>query len=251
VAGNPLGMSPEQLSVAQQSVAQVIADGLPPRAAEILLMTEDTESGVRNLNYGDRDSAGVLQQRPSQGWGTFAQVTNVPHAVQTFLSRLVQVPGWSTKSPWLVAQAVQRSAYSDGSNYQRNWSDMATLADQLYAQGGGKQPVSGAGAAPAPGGGGAITAEPAGIGSVLLSPAPWLNVLVPGAGLLVDGLSGKAAGSLQGEISKFVASAALKLLLVGSGAALVVAGIYHTTQGPREAAANTIEQAAPLAAAAA
>ena len=44
--------------------------GLPPRAASIAIATAYQETGIRNLDYGDRDSVGLFQQRPSQGWGT-------------------------------------------------------------------------------------------------------------------------------------------------------------------------------------
>ena len=62
----------------------------------IALATARQESGLRNLDYGDRDSLGAFQQRPSQGWGTPAEGANVPHATTTFLQHLVQVHGWET-----------------------------------------------------------------------------------------------------------------------------------------------------------
>jgi len=40
---------------------------LPPKAWVIALATAMQESGLRNLGYGDRDSLGLFQQRPSQG----------------------------------------------------------------------------------------------------------------------------------------------------------------------------------------
>jgi peptidoglycan DL-endopeptidase CwlO len=92
------------------------------RAAQIALMTAITESGLQNLGHGDSDSLGLFQQRASQGWGTVAQEMNPTDATEMFSRRLVQVPGWQTIPPWLAAQAVQRSAFSDGSNYQAHWS---------------------------------------------------------------------------------------------------------------------------------
>ena len=47
--------------------------GLPPRATTIAIATAFQESKIHNLDYGDRDSAGLFQQRPSQGWGTLAK----------------------------------------------------------------------------------------------------------------------------------------------------------------------------------
>jgi cell wall-associated NlpC family hydrolase len=69
------------------------------------------ESTLRNINYGDRDSLGLFQQRPSQGWGSPAQVTDPVYATTTFLDRLGQVPGWETLPITVAAQTVQRSAF--------------------------------------------------------------------------------------------------------------------------------------------
>ena len=86
----------EQMRVAQQIVAAVRAfpaTADKPHAAVIALATARQESGIRNLDYGDRDSLGAFQQRPSQGWGTPEQVMNVPHATTTFLQHLVLIQG--------------------------------------------------------------------------------------------------------------------------------------------------------------
>ncbi len=68
------------------------------------------ESGFRNLNYGDRDSIGFLQQRPSQGWGTVEQIMNVEFATNSFISRAKKIEN-KYKSSGQLAQAVQRSAF--------------------------------------------------------------------------------------------------------------------------------------------
>lgn len=85
--------------------------GLPAQAAVIALATAWQESGMRNLKYGDRDSQGLFQQRPSQGWGTVAQVTDPTYAAGKFYDALVKIPNWQTMSVTDAAQAVQRSAY--------------------------------------------------------------------------------------------------------------------------------------------
>ncbi|WP_316304483.1 C40 family peptidase, partial [Clavibacter michiganensis] len=54
-----------------------------------------------------------FQMRPSQGWGTLAQVTDISYAINLFYERLVQVPGWESKNPGEAAQAVERSAFPD------------------------------------------------------------------------------------------------------------------------------------------
>jgi murein DD-endopeptidase MepM/ murein hydrolase activator NlpD len=98
------------------------------------LATARQESGIRNLDYGDRDSLGAFQQRPSQGWGTPDQVMNVPHATTTFLEHLVLVPGWETRPVTDVAADVQRPAEEYRGLYEQ-WVPLATrLTAQLWPQ---------------------------------------------------------------------------------------------------------------------
>lgn len=85
-------------------------DGLPDHAVTIALATAMQESGLRNLSYGDRDSLGLFQQRPSQGWGTPEQVTTPTYAAAAFYEKLEKVPGWQTLDVTEAAQQVQRSA---------------------------------------------------------------------------------------------------------------------------------------------
>src|SRR4051794_27353219 len=147
----------EQMRVAQQIVAAVRAfpaTADKPHAAVIALATARQESGIRNLDYGDRDSLGAFQQRPSQGWGTPAQVMNVPHATTTFLEHLVLVPGWETRRVTDVAADVQRPAEEYRGLYEQ-WVPLATrLTEQLWPKAASlmpttpstcAQPVAGAG----------------------------------------------------------------------------------------------------------
>ena len=121
------------LNQAQMNNAAVIVQvaqkrGLPRRAMLVALMTGMQESSLRNLanlsvpasldrpNEGDGDnfdSIGVFQQRPSQGWGTVAQLMNPRYAADAFYRRLLKVSGWESKSLGAAAQAVQRSAVPD------------------------------------------------------------------------------------------------------------------------------------------
>lgn len=87
--------------------------GLPDHAVTIGLATAFQESKMTNLAGGDRDSIGLFQQRPSQGWGTPAELHTPVYAATAFFSRMVQVPGWRTEPVTDVAQAVQRSAAPD------------------------------------------------------------------------------------------------------------------------------------------
>jgi cell wall-associated NlpC family hydrolase len=86
---------------------------LPPKAWLIALATAMQESTLRNIDYGDRDSLGLFQQRPSQGWGTPAQVTDPAYSSRIFYERLMEVPGWDSMPVTKAAQTVQRSAFPD------------------------------------------------------------------------------------------------------------------------------------------
>ncbi|MCW2749608.1 MAG: hypothetical protein JWR83_718 [Aeromicrobium sp.] len=85
--------------------------GLPPRATTIAIATAFQESKLHNITYGDRDSLGLFQQRPSQGWGTAAQVSDPKHAIGAFYDALVKVKGYETMAITDAAQRVQRSAH--------------------------------------------------------------------------------------------------------------------------------------------
>jgi hypothetical protein len=123
VAGLSMSLTAEQVANAA-TIASVGRDrGLPERAVVIALATAQQESRLRNLDYGDRDSLGLFQQRPSSGWGTETQVQDPVYAANTFYDHLVQVPGWETGDLTTVADAVQRSAFPLA--YTR-WEEMAT-----------------------------------------------------------------------------------------------------------------------------
>ena len=102
-----------------RTIAQVGYErGLPERAVVIALATAMQESRLRNLDYGDRDSLGLFQQRPSQGWGTPTQVQDPVYAAGKFYDGLVQVPGWDSRRLTEAADAVQRSAFPEA--YQKH-----------------------------------------------------------------------------------------------------------------------------------
>lgn len=90
-----------------------ISLNLPPYAAEIAIATAMQESTLNNLDYGDQDSLGLFQQRPSQGWGTPTQIMNPVYATTKFYDALVEVPDWETIPLTQAAQDIQRSAYPD------------------------------------------------------------------------------------------------------------------------------------------
>lgn len=125
-------------------VALIISIGkqreLPPRAWQIAIQAGMTESGLRNLNYGDRDSLGVFQMRPSMGWGAPQEVTNTTYAVNKFYGVLESVPEWDKRRPGDSAQLVERSGFPD--RYHQ-WESMAVhlvenLGDAVDAAGCGE-----------------------------------------------------------------------------------------------------------------
>jgi murein DD-endopeptidase MepM/ murein hydrolase activator NlpD len=89
------------------------------------------ESGLRNLPSGDRDSVGLFQQRPSQGWGTIDQLQDPAYAAGKFYERLLTIPDWHTMTLTDAAQAVQRSAFPDA--YAKWEDDAAALVQQQAA----------------------------------------------------------------------------------------------------------------------
>ncbi|HET6286943.1 MAG TPA: C40 family peptidase [Amycolatopsis sp.] len=116
-------------------VALIISIGkqrtLSPRAWQVAIQAGMTESKLRNLTYGDRDSLGIFQMRPSMGWGTIAQVTDPPYQVNKFYDVLLAVPDWENMRPGDAAQRVERSGFPDR---YHNWEPMAALLVQDEGQ---------------------------------------------------------------------------------------------------------------------
>ncbi|MCE1179377.1 MAG: hypothetical protein LWW86_10190 [Micrococcales bacterium] len=112
-SGSSVTFDPEQMSNAATIVAIAARRGLPARAATIAIATAIQESKLRNITYGDRDSVGLFQQRPSQGWGTREQILNPEYAAGAFYDALVKVEGYESMEITKVAQEVQKSAYPE------------------------------------------------------------------------------------------------------------------------------------------
>jgi hypothetical protein len=97
--------------------------GLPPRATTIAIATAFQESKIHNIDYGDRDSVGLFQQRPSQGWGTAEEILDPHHSIGAFYDALVKVDDYETMDINDAAQLVQRSgfpqAYAQHEEYAR------------------------------------------------------------------------------------------------------------------------------------
>lgn len=98
--------------------------GIPNYGIVIALSTAAQESRLRNLDYGDRDSVGLFQQRPSSGWGTVSQIRDPRYATRAFFGGpnsptpgstrgLLDIARWQHMSVTDAAQAVQLSAFPD------------------------------------------------------------------------------------------------------------------------------------------
>jgi murein DD-endopeptidase MepM/ murein hydrolase activator NlpD len=87
------------------------------------------ESGLRNLTGGDRDSIGLFQQRPSQGWGTPQQLADPAYQAGKFFDKLITIDGWQQMPLTDAAQAVQRSAYPDA--YAKHEPDAITVVAKV------------------------------------------------------------------------------------------------------------------------
>ncbi|MEV8630188.1 hypothetical protein AB0395_00885 [Streptosporangium sp. NPDC051023] len=120
-----------ELEIGQAQVASIIAvvaarRKLPERAVVIAYATGIQESKLLNLSFGDRDSVGVFQQRPSQGWGTAKQLIDPVYATEKFFAALVKVKNYRKLPVHEAAQKVQRSA--DGSAYAQHEDEGKILA---------------------------------------------------------------------------------------------------------------------------
>ena len=150
---------------------------MPDHAVTVALATSLQETRLQNLAYGDRDSVGLFQQRPSEGWGSTAQIMDPVYAATAFYTRLTRVPGWETLSVTEAAQAVQLSAAPSA---YANWEQEARTLAIAFT---GETPAGlscrfghFAGAIPAPGALGQALAAEMGkdlIGAHLTSKSGW------------------------------------------------------------------------------
>ena len=129
VAGRMVSLSTEQAENASVIAAIGVRRGLPARAVSIALATAYQESKLVNLDHGDRDSLGLFQQRPSQGWGTARQIEDPYYAANRFYDELVKVHGYEHMRITDAAQEVQRSGYPDA--YSAHAEDARALASAL------------------------------------------------------------------------------------------------------------------------
>jgi hypothetical protein len=127
--GHTVALDLSQARYAGLIAAIAVERGLPARAVSIALAAAFQESNLQNLKGGDRDSAGLFQQRPSQGWGTKAEVRDPVHATNAFYDALSRVDGYEQLDITVAAQEVQRSGFPDA--YADHEADARALASAL------------------------------------------------------------------------------------------------------------------------
>jgi hypothetical protein len=123
---------PEQTGNAALIAAIAMKRNMPPRAATIALTTAFQESKIRNLRYGDRDSLGLFQQRPSMGWGTAQQILDPVYATNRFYDALAKYQDYVHADITKIAQRVQKSGYPEA--YREHEGQGRVLASTLTGQ---------------------------------------------------------------------------------------------------------------------
>jgi len=122
VGDQAITLDTDQAAIAATIAGVAARHRLPRQAVTIAYAAALQESKLQNLDYGDRDSVGVFQQRPSEGWGTATELKDPVYATTRFFAALTQVRGYAKMPVYQAAQDVQHSA--DGSAYQQ-WASMA------------------------------------------------------------------------------------------------------------------------------
>ncbi|WP_051706084.1 hypothetical protein [Nocardioides aequoreus] len=206
--GLTVDLSVEQAENAALIAAVGVQRGLPARAVSIALATAYQESKIRNIDYGDRDSLGLFQQRPSQGWGTEAQIMDARYAIDAFYDALEQVDGYEEMRITEAAQRVQRSGFPEA--YEDHAEDARALASVLtgYSPGGRFSCSVGS----------PDTSQPAGLTTLLRDAYGGLEVTADGTGLRVAVPEGEAGQRLGWSVAQFA---------VAHSAAYGVAGVDH------------------------
>ena len=122
------------ISCARSIVRQVLARGLPARAAVIAVTTAIAESTLHNYTLAvDHDSLGLFQQRPSMGWGRPEQVLDPGFATDAFLNKMIRLypaNSWMAGEIGQISQRVQVSGYPGA--YSPEANDARLIVGQLW-----------------------------------------------------------------------------------------------------------------------
>lgn len=127
------GLTDEQRANAAQIIAIGRTRNRSERDIQISLMTAKQESEMLNLSYGHRDSLGIYQQRPSQGWGTADQILDPVYAINKFYAALEKVVNRDSLTLIEVAMAVQQPLATAYTSPTHNFMSGEALAVELLA----------------------------------------------------------------------------------------------------------------------
>jgi len=130
--GQEFEFTQEQTMNAATIAAVGTGRGMPERAVTIALATAIQESQLVNITHGDRDSLGLFQQRPSQGWGTEKEIMDPTYAAGVFYEHLAKVDDYQKLPLTVAAQRVQRSGYPEA--YAKHEPDATLLSAALTGQ---------------------------------------------------------------------------------------------------------------------
>ncbi|ASZ72600.1 lysin A, L-Ala-D-Glu peptidase domain [Arthrobacter phage Nellie] len=128
--GSGSGLDGEQLQYARMIANIGRSRGFSDIDIQTAMATALAESEMRNINYGDRDSVGLFQQRTSQGWGSIQDIMNPTYSINKFYDALSKAARGA--NPWNTAQNVQRSFDPTGSNYQARWGTAQAAFRSIY-----------------------------------------------------------------------------------------------------------------------
>jgi hypothetical protein len=134
-ADGQVTLDPVQMANAATITAVGVRRGMPEQAVVVALATALQESKLENRDNGDRDSIGLFQQRPSQGWGTADKIKDPRYAADHFYTALRKVKGYQQMRVTDAAQRVQRSAYPNA--YQKWAGEAKILAQALTGRAAG------------------------------------------------------------------------------------------------------------------
>lgn len=123
-------LEPDQADTTALLAGTALSRALPARALTIAVATGMQESRLRNIDHGDRDSVGIFQQRPSQGWGTVEQIMDPVYSTNAFFDALDKVPAYTELDVTVAAQEVQRSGFPDA--YAQHEDLARAWASALY-----------------------------------------------------------------------------------------------------------------------
>ncbi|SEE43044.1 hypothetical protein SAMN05216489_06587 [Streptomyces sp. 3213] len=130
--GQEFEFTQEQTMNAATIAAVGTGRGMPERAVTIALATAIQESQLVNITHGDRDSLGLFQQRPSQGWGTEKEIMDPTYAAGVFYEHLAKVDDYQKLPLTVAAQRVQRSGYPEA--YAKHEPDATLLSAALTGE---------------------------------------------------------------------------------------------------------------------